>query len=566
MRRYIAAALLLLGASSAEGQTATVTVRHPASEAGAAQTLASDETRAVRAPTGGVIYFTVDAPFIGEKSGVPVVLHRRLHFVVGGDGADGTAGSVRVNGPGASTGEHRSLVEVLEGWVWVSDRAPAGVADAPAGGGVPVLGNAGEPVGWNLLTLLHGEWSWAGAIGTEFILRIDPDAGGERIEMVYGLDSASVSHLLLPGGEKLRAPGGSFAGLTGTGAITARPAGRWLGDAGAEEFVRRVREARSVGWVGNEPVRLGGGAMSVWKSGLVGVAAGLLVSGASAGAEPADKTRVAVWPAARPAVQLHFPRAWGEEVTVADNTALSVRAVTGCVAYFTVRADFLSDDTDPTTRVHDLLHFVVGGYPPDGTTGRLRVNGVETDENGVTLVPGQASLIAVENGWVWVSDCPPPNWSGEACDPSDCAEEEQAEEGATLGVFGQPQAGVIEDEWVSWSILTLLKAEWTWAGAVGTEFVYRVEPYNEPGKTGRTLKVYGLSGCEAVHTARAKSGSTVFMRPVEVRDGFVSRAITDGQPEAPNQVDDRKDDRDFMEWVRARLAEVVPGGSCAAAE
>lgn len=251
---------LLCGGVTVAANEPVLSVLAPAANQSGPTTLRGEATVPLRAPAGGVLYFTVDTRFIGGQAGKGGVVHRRLHFVVGGFGPDGSAGKVRVNGPGVEPLNGRTpLIDVTDGWVWVSDQAPAGWSGHTSAGHEPpvtagVFSEAGPAshtigadtaVGWSIITLLRGEWSWAGAVGTEFIYRVAPNAGGgQRLEAVYGLDSASQSMLTLTSDSRaITVDGGAFTGVKGRAAAPGRLSGRWMDGGPHKSFVKAVRDA-----------------------------------------------------------------------------------------------------------------------------------------------------------------------------------------------------------------------------------------------------------------------------------------------------------------------------------
>ncbi|MBZ0171292.1 MAG: hypothetical protein K8E66_02835, partial [Phycisphaerales bacterium] len=219
-----------------------------------------------------------------------------------------------------------------------------------------------------------------------------------------------------------------------------------------------------------------------------------------------------------------------------------------------VEVPYLTNDAKPSSEVHDLLHYVIGGYDPDNSKGRIRVNGVMTDSHGEpTHKAGDgAALITVEEGWAWVSDKPP---SASAL----CAS------GVALSGPGGPsdRAGPQDTPgsaraliWTGWSILTLLNAEWTWAGAIGTEFVYRVAA-SDPATTVQIHTVYGLSGSDAMIGWRP----TPWDSPVlyAIKNGWFRRAKNGGMPSAPSPILGVASEQAFVDHIREQLEFVGVG-------
>lgn len=177
------------------------------------------------------------------------------------------------------------------------------------------------------------------------------------------------------------------------------------------------------------------------------------------------------WRGGKPVVQILAPESRrGAARTIEDNTSISISAVVDEAVYFTVDAPYAGPDGKPVGLKR--MHFVVGGHKGDGTIGRVRVNGAERLADGEPATRfGERALLDVEEGWVWVSDrAPMDRVSSRGDDP--------AGEAVTLGVVAQPQGTEVnmDDPAVGWSSLSLLRARWSWAGAIGTEFVYRVNP------------------------------------------------------------------------------------------
>jgi hypothetical protein len=254
-----------------------------------------------------------------------------------------------------------------------------------------------------------------------------------------------------------------------------------------------------------------------------------------------------------PTVMVHYPAAWTAPETVADNTSLLIQTEGVCVVYFTVEASFLTDDTDDqAAAVHDELHFVIGGYGADGTGGRVRVNGVETDGTDITFTPGETALIDVEEGWVWVSDAPPPNWG------ENSGVETELEPPVSLGALAQSTdvTTVTPDEWVSWSIITLLRGRRTMIGSYGTEFIARVKPWTVKDPLVREA-AYGLSAVDAAQVAMEYQNGAIARAEHRVGGGKMSESVAWQDPSGEKTVGPA--DQAFVDYVVCRVGRVQQG-------
>lgn len=305
---------------------------------------------------------------------------------------------------------------------------------------------------------------------------------------------------------------------------------------------------------------------------LLASAAAIVLSGCVSGLEDQDDQG---GPEAlletRPQVEVLYPEA-SDPKYVDDNDAEVIKTDDAdSVIYFTVRVPYLCDDSDGKNPKHELLHYVIGGYDKDDTIGHVVVNGVKRDDDGnIEHKPGDGvALISVKQGWVWVSDCPPPNWADCEEDAGVAPQALDALE-ASLDVEGGVVILPVNDVWAGWSILTLLKAEWTWAGAIGTRFIYRVDPAGSPVyKDGAceedddspgVEKVYSLDGEPAQHSARMNNDK---IKRYQVDKERFRRAINNSHPENPVQYEleympGYPADKDFVKFVEARVEEVEP--------
>lgn len=102
---------------------------------------------------------------------------------------------------------------------------------------------------------------------------------------------------------------------------------------------------------------------------------------------------------------------------------------------------------------HSKLYYVLGGEP--GTIGKATIRGRKVN-------PTDPAMIKLDSGWLWVSSTPPPNWTG----PTTAA--------SNINTPAPPSPGA--DNWLSWSIITLIRTRWNWAGSEATEFIARLTP------------------------------------------------------------------------------------------
>lgn len=258
------------------------------------------------------------------------------------------------------------------------------------------------------------------------------------------------------------------------------------------------------------------------------------------------------WNTVVPKVVVLYP-AVEPETVVPPNTSHEIKSDGACVTYFTVEVPYLTDDAKPSSGVHDLLHYVIGGYGPDNSEGRVLVNGVMTDSLGApTHKSGDgAALITVDQGWVWVSDKPPS--ASALCGADPAISRGPRAPGGPDGGADSPQTII----WSGWSILTLLNAEWTWAGAIGTELIYRVAETGQ-GIADQTHTVYGLSATDSMIGWRPAPGDAP--KFYGVQNGWYRRAKHGAEPSAPAPIQSGAAEKAFVGHIREQL-EIVSVGA-----
>lgn len=261
---------------------------------------------------------------------------------------------------------------------------------------------------------------------------------------------------------------------------------------------------------------------------------------------------------AQPKVTILYPPSMAKgQYPIPHNDSFSIDSPDGGPVYFSIEAPILADDAGGPNPIHDKLHFVLGGSSTDNTSGSAVIQGVKTDENGSVTFSAHDGvfLVDVESGWVWVSDCPPPNWPQNGCVPNDCS---QTASSFTASTGAAPNT---VPAWAGWSDLTLLKALWTWAGAIGTRFVCRVAPADTSGGY-EFVKVYSLDGCPANISKRATAGDGQ-IKDYSIENDLVRRAPNQLFPENPVQFNNPnmpgyQDNKAFLDEVDDALQSISP--------
>lgn len=204
---------------------------------------------------------------------------------------------------------------------------------------------------------------------------------------------------------------------------------------------------------------------------------------------------------------------------IEDNTSITITTGENQTVYFTVEAYFSETGQNPGLKKY---HFVLGGSEADNTNGVARVNGFTRLPDGKLAMSHQeAALIRVEEGWVWVSDKAP-------SDPTPSASRVPAGDAALHTVSFQPSPATVSTEPVSWSNLSLLRAQWTWAGAIGTEFVYRVRPRAVGTNNPPIETVYGI-GTKTQISIRIETNGISSLRRRLVEEQKYRQTTTDNK-------------------------------------
>lgn len=212
------------------------------------------------------------------------------------------------------------------------------------------------------------------------------------------------------------------------------------------------------------------------------------------------------------------------------------------------------DSRTLTTGVNEVLFFTITtDYAPAGSGGHDKlffVLGAESGKTGKAVVRGRykknqsadPALVELESGWLWVSSDPPPNWTG-----------------PVVAGLSAPPASPAEpsaNAWLSWSIITLIRTRWNWAGSEATEFIARIAPAHDV--------VYAIDEQgqdDATHSWNTPLGTKQTISvPVNYhssRGNSTSPGPIDPTP--PNSSDGR-----FVEYVECRVDAIVAnptGGS-----
>lgn len=235
----------------------------------------------------------------------------------------------------------------------------------------------------------------------------------------------------------------------------------------------------------------------------------------------------------------------GKAHSVKDGGQMTFRITGKGMVYFTITTDF----HDPSNQSRDLKgvtkHFVLGTYESgQGATARVQGRKEKGDAD--------AALIEVDRGWLWVSSTPPPAWAGAAAKGG-----EPTVEFSDAGEPGRP----IVTPAVSWSIYTILRNQFSWAGATATRFIYRVENASSP--SAHASVVYSRDpNSEARHTY--KDGSS--RKHAQYKNAYQHRVGRRSGPKDVKKTADESADAEFVRYAEARVGLLTRQPSRAAPE
>jgi len=226
-----------------------------------------------------------------------------------------------------------------------------------------------------------------------------------------------------------------------------------------------------------------------------------------------------------------FDPKFASPVIVPDGRQTVISVTGRGIVYFTITTEFHTPDGEPETKT---MHFVLGAYDANG--GKVRVQGRFDEDNT------EAALIKLDRGWIWMSSDAPENWRGTA----------RAESSASFDQAAEPRPfGMDSDPAVSWSIYTLLRTRYTWAGAVGTEFIYRVE---RSSGGDETVVLYNLDEHSTAHHSYRQAGK---FGKHDLGDGQYSRSTKRGDVTPGKPIADRAPDKAFADYVQCRVSKIV---------
>lgn len=138
---------------------------------------------------------------------------------------------------------------------------------------------------------------------------------------------------------------------------------------------------------------------------------------------------------------------------LSDDAVITLSTPAYGLSYFTIYTDYI---TDNGTASRKAMHFVFGSMNRE--QAKVLISGRIDQTNHET------ALVRLESGFLWVSSSKPKNWE---LDPPNY------ERGGFLdpGNPGRPNDSPI----VGWSLYTLIRSQFTWAGAEATEYIYWME-------------------------------------------------------------------------------------------
>ena len=238
----------------------------------------------------------------------------------------------------------------------------------------------------------------------------------------------------------------------------------------------------------------------------------------------------------------------GKKHFVKDGGQMTFRITGYGMVYFTIETEYT--DRQPGkpggNPRHSVMHYVLGTYESgQGATARVKGRFEMNDAD--------AALVQLDRGWLWVSDKPPPNWPTNSLNAQAAASVEFTDAGTPTRSLGTPA--------LSWSIYTVLRNEFSWAGATATTFLYRNEnvssgsrsagvlynreqgsttrhSYSENGsrtykeyKYGRQLRVLRQAGAKPVKETASVSADAAFVKYAENRVGLLEKHPSVGAPD-----------------------------------
>ena len=207
-----------------------------------------------------------------------------------------------------------------------------------------------------------------------------------------------------------------------------------------------------------------------------------------------------------------------------DNGTIELTAPAFGLSYFSIYTDYINDEG---TTERKAMHFVFGSMNRD--EARVRISGrIEDDDHGTALV-------RLESGFLWVSSSEPENWE---------AQPPNYEQAGFIdpGEPGRPNDSPI----VSWSLYTLIRSQFTWAGAEATEYIYWMES-KAPGR--EQVVLYNLEDTMARHrpAKRAPKGEQIDVSEDEHSRYKAGRGIGEAKPNSATY------DLNFVKYVRCRV-------------
>lgn len=204
-----------------------------------------------------------------------------------------------------------------------------------------------------------------------------------------------------------------------------------------------------------------------------------------------------------------------------------------------------------TTAVNEVLFFKIKtDYAPAGAGGHdelFYVLGAESGQTGKAVIRGRfeksqtadPALVELESGWLWVSSDPPPNWTGPVV--------------AGLNAPTAPPAEPSANTWLSWSIITLIRTRWNWAGSEATEFIARITPSQDV-----VYAIDELGQDKATHSWDTPLGTK---QTIDVPINYHSSRGNSTNPGPINPTPPGSSDDRFVKYVECRVDAITANPS-----
>lgn len=232
---------------------------------------------------------------------------------------------------------------------------------------------------------------------------------------------------------------------------------------------------------------------------------------------------------ARPILVHHYDcdgellRGYREPRMIEDGGKVTITTAPRGLTYFTIYTDYLKPDH---TSERKAMHFVLGSMNDEGAEAVVYGRIEESDH--------ETALVSLEQGFLWVSSSKPTNWQGA---PPNYERADYADPGNP----GRP-----DDPIVGWSLYTLIRSQFTWAGAVATEYIYWIE---SKARSREQVVLYNLEATVTSHSEHEGGGS---FGHTPIKKDEHSRFTRERGIGKGEQTRDRYD-QNFVKYVKCRV-------------